>query len=319
MNILKGILKVIGFIVLVIIILVICVVAIFSYRSENYYKYLKTDENLEKKYSELGAYDVSYKSIEADSDIWKEYVIYYPTELENSSDKYPVVVVANGTGITATKYKTFFKHLASWGFIVIGNEDENSRNGESSSMSLDYILKLNEDKNSVFYNKVDIENIGIKGHSQGGVGAINAINNWDNGNMYKVLYTASITSHYHSKELGDDWGYNETKITIPYFFIAGTGGWDSGSATSISDMENPQGISPLYAMNNTYNNIKSEYKVMGRLVNVDHGDTFKQADGYMTAWFLWHLQSNTEASKVFLGDDAEILNNKRYQDVLKSF
>ncbi len=315
----KIIFKIICGIILMLILIIIVLFKVMEYKSNNYYKYLETQQQLDEKYSELGTYDVSYKSIEADSDIWKEYVIWYPTELENSSDKYPVVVVANGTGTTASKYKTFFKHLASWGFIVIGNEDENSRNGESSSMSLDYILKLNKDENSIFYNKVDIENIGIKGHSQGGVGAINAINNWDNGNMYKVLYTASITSHYHSKELGDDWGYDETKITIPYFFIAGTGGWDSGSATNIYDKDNPQGISPLYAMNNIYNNIKSEYKVMGRLVNVDHGDTFKQADGYMTAWFLWHLQNSTEASKVFLGDDAEILKNKRYQDILKSF
>ena len=36
---------------------------------------------------------------------------------------YPLVVMVNGTGVAASKYKPIFEHLASWSFIVIGNED----------------------------------------------------------------------------------------------------------------------------------------------------------------------------------------------------
>lgn len=34
--------------------------------------------------------------------------------------------MTNGTLINVSRYKAVFKHLASWGFIVAGNEDSNS-------------------------------------------------------------------------------------------------------------------------------------------------------------------------------------------------
>lgn len=77
----------------------------------------------------------------------------------------------------------------------------------SSSKSLDYVLSLNKDPNSIFYNKINTDNIGIGGHSQGGVGTINAVNNWDNGKLYKSMYTSSATSSFWGQEdqLGTDW------------------------------------------------------------------------------------------------------------------
>ena len=42
-----------------------------------------------------------------------------------------------------------------------------------------------------------------------------------------------------------------------------------------------------------------------------------RTDGYMTAWMLYHLQNNADAGKVFIGDDAEILNNSNWQDIEK--
>lgn len=312
----KTFFKIIGIIILIIIAGVFTLWKVIEYKGNHYYKYLETEKDLEKKYSKLGEYEVSFKSFNADSVVFKEYEIWYPTELEKSSNKYPVVVIANGTGITASKYKSFFKHLASLGFVVIGNEDENSRSGESSSKSLDYVLKLNEDKDSIFYNKIDTNNIGIGGHSQGGVGTINAVNNWANGKLYKAMYTASATAPFWGQEgqLGTEWAYDITKITIPYFFIAGSGYFDAGKATSIEETSG-QGICPLYAMKDIYSKLTTEYKVMGRLIKIDHGETYQKADGYMTAWFMYWLKGDKQAGNVFFGDNAEILTNANWQDV----
>ncbi len=299
-------------------IIVICV--ILQYKNDHYYNYLETNAELESQYACLGSYEVDSLTIDANNEVIKEYVIYYPTELENSITTYPVVVVANGTGFPASKYKAFFKHLASWGFIVIGNEDENSRTGESSSKSLDLIISFNNDKESIFYGKIDTENIGIAGHSQGGVGVINAVNNWDNGSMYKAMYTSSATSPFWGQDglLGSEWSYDVSLINIPYFFIAGTGNFDAGEATSIEETTG-QGICPLYAMEDIYEDLTTEYKVMGRLVDVDHGDTYKKADSYMTAWFLYWLKDDTNARNIFFGENAEIVNNENWQDIKKSF
>jgi hypothetical protein len=57
-----------------------------------------------------------------------------------------------------------FEHFASWGFIVIGNEEEYSWNGFASDMSLKYLLKCNADSESIFYQKIDTDNIGAVGH-----------------------------------------------------------------------------------------------------------------------------------------------------------
>ena len=110
--------------------------------------------------------------------------------METSEGTYPLVVMLNGTGVSASKDKPIFDHLASWGFIVIGNEDESAGGGVSAAASLDYILTLNSDSSSMFYGKIDVDNIGIGGHSQGGLGTINAVKAQDNGNLYKVMYAA---------------------------------------------------------------------------------------------------------------------------------
>lgn len=312
----KKFLKAIGIILLIMIGVVFIIFKLIEYRGNYYYNYLETEKELERGYSKLGDNKVSFKSFDANNDVLKEYEIWYPSDLENSDKKYPLVVIANGTGITASKYKAFFKHLASWGFVVIGNEDENSRSGESSSKSLDYVLKLNQDKNSIFYNKIDTDNIGIGGHSQGGVGTINAVNNWDNGKLYKAMYTASATSPFWGQEgqLGTDWAYDVTKINIPYFFIAGTEYFDAGEAISIEETSG-QGICPLYAMQDIYSKLPTKYKVMGRLMDIDHGQTYQKADGYMTAWFMYWLKDDLQAGSIFFDDNAEILVNSNWQDV----
>ncbi|MCM1130268.1 MAG: hypothetical protein NC310_03645 [Roseburia sp.] len=40
----------------------------------------------------------------------------------------------------------------------------------------------------------------------------------------------------------------------------------------------------------------------------------RYADGYMTAWFMYHLKGEEKAN-FFSGSNAEILSNKNWQDV----
>ena len=53
---------------------------------------------------------------------------------------------------------------------------------------------------------------------------------------------------------------------------------------------------------------------MMRRIGAEHGQMLYSADGYVTAWFMWQLQDNEEASKVFTGDNPEIMQNELYQD-----
>ena len=98
------------------------------------------------------------------------------------------------------------------------------------------------------------------------------------------------------------WDSDSSLINTNTMMIASTGDFDTA-------------ISPLESMQKTYNNITNDVtKVLARRNDCDHGEMLYYADGYVTAWFMWHLQGDEEAAKAFVGDDAEILTNPLYQD-----
>ena len=317
--------KIILFIVLSAIILIVggfsVLLGIINYRNKTYWKYSEPKGEIETKYTALGSYDVSYAEFNADGKVWEKYEVWYPSEMQEETT-YPFVIMANGTGIKASKYKEVFKRLASWGFVVAGNEDENSRTGESSAATLDFILNLNENKNSDFYGKIDTENIGVAGHSQGGVGSINAVTEQSNGNRYKAIWTASTTSRYHADELNKNaggWNCNLSNVHIPIFMVAGTKDIDAGNMSEYSETlpeGKAQGICPLWWLNECYDAISDDVdKVIARRTGKDHGDMLRSADGYMTAWFMYYLKGDSEAGKAFFGKNAEMLSNENWQDI----
>ncbi|WP_411342539.1 hypothetical protein ACE3MZ_12725 [Paenibacillus sp. WLX1005] len=151
------------------------------------------------------------------------------------------------------------------------------------------MLNLNTDQQSDFYKKIDVDHIGISGHSQGGVAAINAVTRQKNGHYYTAMFTASATSSFwgQKNQLGSGWSYDVANIHIPYLMVAGTGAFDAGIATSIQAKQG-QGIAPLWSLQTNYDRISDkDNKIMARRVNTDHSDMLNHADGYMTAWFMY--------------------------------
>lgn len=270
---------------------------------EGYYTRVQTQKELEQTYTLKGQYEVCSLQIEEKDTPWKQHEIWYPKELETNAQVYPLVVMANGSWSKASQYRPLFDHLASWGFVVVGNEDAGSSNGASSAASLDLLLRLNADESSIFYQKIDLKNIGISGHSQGGIGAFNAVTSQENGKRYRALYAASAPQPFWTEKL--DWAHDLSRLTIPCFLTAGTGIKDGL-------------IIPLDALTENYEKIQGVPKVMAQRKNTDHGEMLSYADGYMTAWFCYWLKGDTEAGRVFLGADAEILTNENWQDVKKN-
>lgn len=299
----KKIMKVIGIILLVVMILIAALfikAALTPAVPRNYTNTVKTGGNIEAKYLKNGAYTVVYTEVKADERLGK-YEIYYPDTLTSDKKNYPVIVVSNGTGVKASKYKAMFEHFASWGFVVIGNEEENSWDGSSAEKSLSYLLQCNADKENIFYQKIDTDNIGSLGHSQGGVGAISAVTNTAHSDMYKTVVAESPTN----RELADNlqWHYDIEKVHIPILMVAGTEKFDAET------------VIPLEKMNEMYDALDNvPIKAMARRTDTEHGYMLYSADGYVTAWFMWQLQNDTEAAKAFIGDMPELLDNELYQD-----
>lgn len=304
----RKVLKIVGIVLLIIIILFVLLLVKLKIESnkpmveDNYWEKVQTSGEIETKYMCLGEYAVKSIKFDITGERWTNYTIWYPEEMETSNKTFPLIVMANGTGVQNFKYEPVFEHLSSWGFIVIGNDDPSSGLGDSSSKSLDYILELNNSTDSIFYNRIDVSNIGIAGHSQGGVGTIHALYGFDNSNLYKVAYTASATTETMIKSWKlTDFEHDISKINVPILMVAGVGETDGNT------------ISPLADMKKNLDNTNGP-TIIARRKNADHGDMLYVATGYMVAWFRYNLMNDEYAGKAFVGEDAEILNNENWQD-----
>lgn len=295
MKVILKILKCVVIVILAVILLLAILLFALSKRPfvpNNYTKTVETGGELEAKYLAMGQYEISHAETDAPED-WGKFITYYPAELETKSRTYPVVVIVNGTGVYASKYPALFKHLASWGFIAIGNEDPSTCSGDSADATLSYLLEQNENPDSVFYQKVDTAHIGITGHSQGGVGVFNAVATQPHGDLYTCAVSLSPTE----MELADAIGlhYEPDKMTVPTLLIA----------ADTNDVITPEGAQKVY-------DAITVSKAMALRTDMDHGKMLYSADGYITAWFLWYLQDDGNAANAFIGNSPELSVNPLY-------
>lgn len=274
--------------------------------NEEYWNKVKTGGDIEAKYTKLGEYEINKKVIKLDDEQVVDYVIVYPKELETTTNKYPMVLFVNGSNDPTEIHYNALWHLASHGFIVVGNEDRGSGTGKTTSDMLDYMLNQNNDSSSFLYNKIDIDNIGITGGSQGACGAIRTATIYENSHYYKTIVTLSLPRTEMADNMAD-WSYDVSKLNIPLFMTAGTG---------FADSNNINPICPLSSMEETYNNLPDGVScAIARRKKADHTDMMVVSDGYLTAWFSYYLKGDIEAGKAFIGDGAELLDNEVWQDV----
>ena len=161
--------------------------------------------------------------------------------------------------------------------------------------------------------------MGSAGHSQGAIGAVNAVTAQPNGDSYKALYLASTPSSLYASTL--EWAYDPALIDVPCFMTAGTGLLDAGEAGSPEVAEEAQevSISPLWSQEENYGLIPDSVpKLRARRTGADHAEMLPWPDGYMTAWFMYWLQGDEAAGRAFFGPDAEIVHNPLWQDIEKN-
>lgn len=102
--------------------------------------------------------------------------IWYPTELgsnplrdQRAGFRHPIIVFANGTTerVPAEKNRAFLRHLASWGFVVVRSRDGSSGDGGTVIDVAKAMMAQAENPHSPFFRKLDVDRIGLTGHSQG--------------------------------------------------------------------------------------------------------------------------------------------------------
>ena len=264
----------------------------------------------EKEFSEKGLYEIKSFEFEIDKDLVDKYSIsktafdkakvFYPSVLEESNDKFPLILYSNGTNQTYenSAIEPIIDLFVSNGFIFIANNQKNDGKGKATMACLESMLRFNKDELSIFYNKVDKDKIGGMGYSQGASGIVNTHMSFGELST-KIksmipLCPPAIAKAVHGGQYDTD--ILTKKFTIPTFIISGTGNFDQS------------------ILNNDELNVMfefcSNFSVKGRIKRVDH--EFKKSLPYMYAWFLYTLYGNENASKIFIGESPEFLNNNRF-------
>lgn len=267
---------------------------------DRYETAVKTQAPLEQKYLRPGPFPTANLEHPV-PEKWKKYIVWYPAGLAEAEKARPVLVLCNGTGVRASSAAAMMRHFASWGFIILGSEDENSWEGLSAQKSLEWLLAENERKGSVFYRRVDRKAVGAFGHSQGGVGAVNAVTVQPGRRLYKAAAVESPTGLPLARNL--KWTYAPEKVEIPVFYLAGSGFFDSRIIIP------PQELLRLFELSS-----RSPFRVMAIRRESDHGEMLYKADGYVTAWFLYWLQGDKAAGAVFR-KGGELARNPLYEKV----
>ena len=268
---------------------------------------------IEAHYAATGSHSVKTLTVDSGEKDYKHYKFWYPADLETSNAQFPVIVFNNGTGMKDDAKDTvdMMNHLASWGFVCITNDHEATGNGDSASKGLDLLLALNENAESVFCGNINREQIGVTGHSQGGSATINAasVGKYENAVLYKSICTISAPHSELAASPLQNTPYDASKVQVPALLIGGTGAFDAGTKTA-------SGISPLgMALIANMKAISNDTVIIGRIKNSDHGDTQPKSTAYVTAWFSYTLLGDEYAAGAFVGNDAEIYRNDKWQDV----
>jgi hypothetical protein len=103
------------------------------------------------------------------------YDAWYPTDLGANGFRHPIITWGDGTNSLPVQGAYLFKHLASWGFVIVAAENKATGSGAQIVDAARYMAAQDTTVGSLFYGKLDTDHIGVLGHSQGADGAINAL------------------------------------------------------------------------------------------------------------------------------------------------
>lgn len=213
------------------------------------------------------------------------YTIFRPACFKDG-ETYPVITWANGTCGEIAGYSPLLSTIASHGFVIIASNSTWTATEPTDSVqlrALDYAEALNNDPQSVLYQRLDMERVGAMGHSQGALATANA----DGDPRVKaVIFWNTGTSN--EKPFLDISGERDVLAATP--------------ATMASDVN--QATQPgawVY-----YNKVlETGGTFTGHLVLMEQPD---RVVDLAVAWWKWQLNGDEEAKSMFVGEDCGLCN-----------
>jgi dienelactone hydrolase len=252
-----------------------------------------------------------FKAIMVSETSLPTHTIFKPSDLSAATkkDKLPIIVWGNGACANSPwEHINFLSEVASYGFMVIAigpmpQEGERTRDRSTSSQMTDAInwaIAQNNDKASVYNNKLDIKKIAVSGMSCGGLQALETAPD------DRVTTTVICNSGILPNPTGGMPGMPQlakdqlSKIHTPTLYLLG-GEKDIAYGNGMDDFKRINHV-PVFVAN----------------MDVGHGGTYGQPHGgefakVATAWFQWQLKNDKEAGKMFTGNPAGLSKNANWK------
>jgi pimeloyl-ACP methyl ester carboxylesterase len=244
--------------------------------------------------------------------------IYYPAvdgQVDPSRGTYATLVFARGSFSSATFYPGNGTHLASWGYITaLPNFPTQfpTEDIEGRASDVQYILSYMEAENanpvSIFYQRIDVNRLGVAGHSLGGLTTLMVA-------ARDARVKAAVALDPVNPPIGGSWDYQKEApdISAPTALIGAP----------------PQMCNSFANYNDLYPVVGSDHKAKWVVTNGSHcdfvhtdnttqrdacyvvcGGTYsvervQLVEQYTTAWFNYYLQGQTEFYSYLYGPDAQ--------------
>lgn len=283
---------------------------------------------IEKKYYATGSWSVTGQIGGACCDsLGNKFDLFYPTNLGAGGFLHPILTWGNGSNAVPRQYDYLLRHFASWGFVVIATEDRNTGVGQTILDAANYLVSENGKSASKFYHKLNVNQIGALGHSQGGDGVINAANK--SGGSIKTVIPIELPAQAWCILNLPTCVDSKSLTSGSVFFI------DGSLDTLISPPTQPPGTLGEQSIDAYYTAVPSGVsKLKGTLIGPNHNDVQGQPDckkaafpctygvygylGYPTAWLMYQLQGDSYAHGAFVSGTGEMFSQTKNWEFVAS-
>jgi hypothetical protein len=214
------------------------------------------------------------------------YTIFRPACMKEG-ETYPVITWANGTCGETQGYAPLLSTVASYGFVIFASNStwtDTSPTNTVQLRALDYAKYVNEDSTSIFYQKLNMSEIGAMGHSQGASATANAASD---PRIKALFFFSGATSNYE-----------------PFVFVSAdrdiNTAWTPASLAADTDDAGQPGAWVFY-----HQVLETGGSTTGHLVLMEQPD---RVVGLTTAWWQYMLKGDQTAKAMFVGDNCGLCN-----------
>jgi hypothetical protein len=252
-----------------------------------------------------------YKAVMLAETTLSTHTVFRPKDISVFGQKNKLPIIAWGNGACANspwEHVNFLSEVSSYGFLVIAigpmpQEGERGSGRSTSSQMTDAInwaIAQNNDKTSVYYDKIDVTKIAVSGMSCGGLQTLETAP--DPRVTTAVVCNSGILPASGGGMPGMPPLTKEhlTKLHTPTLYILG-GEKDIAYNNGMDDFRRINHV-PVFVAN----------------MDVGHGGTYHQPHGgefarVATAWYQWQLKGDEEAGKLFTGVPGGLAKNPNWK------